>query len=176
MENKPLIKHPVFDWRFICEKSGLTYPWYTEDCLKWLSTLDLSKWNIFEYGSGLSTYWWRYHARSVESVDSNRDWALRTSSVWAPNKQDYLNTAFVQRSQKYDIIIIDGVHVDECAAYALNEIREGGYIIADNYHQEEVSPPADWKQTDELLKDYPCVIFHQPGHPHWKTAVWQIVK
>lgn len=176
MDNKPLIKHPFYEWRYMCEKSGLTYPWYTEECLKWLKTIDVSKWRIFEYGAGISTFWWKFNAKSVHSVDSNHEWAANVGAMFTIDPEVYVRSIEKCEPGPFDIIVIDGTWRDECTQFALDNIREGGYIIADNYHQESACPPSEWVKTDELMKDYPMVIFTQEGHPDWKTAVWQIVK
>lgn len=177
MENIPLIKHPFHAWRYMCEKSGLTYPWYTESCLQWLKTIDVSKWKIFEYGAGISTFWWKFNAKEVHSVDSNHDWAANVGAMYTQEPERYVSAIdAVGNNNSFDIIIIDGTWRDDCTAWAVAKIKEGGYIIADNYHQESACPLSEWVKTDELMKDFPVVIFHQQGHPDWKTAVWQIVK
>lgn len=181
MDNAHLQKHPFFEWRYICDKSGLTYPWYTEDCLKWLRTRDFSKSRVFEFGAGLSTFWWRYNSLrgTLVSVEDDYEWAHKVGACYAPTKEAYLKLLFetAQKYGNYDVIIIDGSHRDDCTEIALQCIKKGGFIIIDNFHQASADLPIEaWPKTNDLLAHYPQIVFHQTGHDDWKTSVWQIVK
>lgn len=152
------------------ESNGLIFPYYTWPFLDVLQTWDISNWDVFEYGVGYSTAWWRSKAKSVEGVDNQLEWANKFQSAYQTEKENYIQSP----SKMYDCIIIDGEPVswrDDCTKYALQHLKPNGILIIDNYHQ----PSCDcgnWEQTDELLKKYKCFIYHQPNHPDWKTAYW----
>ncbi|WP_146749543.1 hypothetical protein [Ensifer adhaerens] len=53
---------------------GEPCPWYTYPMLHFLGTRQLADLRVFEYGSGNSTLWWSRKAKSVVSVEHDRDW------------------------------------------------------------------------------------------------------
>ncbi|MES2287580.1 MAG: hypothetical protein V4547_17935 [Bacteroidota bacterium] len=126
----------------------------------------------------MSTLWWRWNAREVRSIDNNFEWATKARATFCDDERRYVQACVTMNNNSgelWDIIVIDGAWRDDCTQYALKQIRKGGYIIIDNYHQPSVCGPEDWVKTDELLKDYPRVVFPQVGHYDWRTAVFQIV-
>lgn len=152
------------------ETNGLIFPYYTWTFLDVLKTWEISHWDVFEYGVGYSTLWWRNKCKSVEGVDNQLEWANRFQSAYQTEKEKYIQSP----KNMYDCIIIDGEPVawrDECTQYALQHLKSNGILIIDNYHQASCDC-ANWEQTDMLLKDYKCFIYHQVGHPDWKTAYW----
>jgi hypothetical protein len=154
---------------------GVVYPWYTWTCLDVLSTWDVSHWDVFEYGAGYSTSWWRCKAASVTGVDNNPSWASRFRVICHTEKDAYVH-APLETGRRYDCIVIDGEPVewrDECTEIALQCLKPGGKLIIDNWKQSSVDL-ADWPQTEKLLQSIPCNVYYQPGHRDWKTAVWTI--
>lgn len=162
-------------WRYFDTEFNLMAPWYTLPCLEWLKSRDFKHLKVFEYGAGDSTLWWRKQNNCI-AVDTNFEWANKSSSFYEFDKEQYLKS--ISSFAPYDIIIIDGEPVewrDDCAEYALKCIKKGGFIIADNYHQNSCDlPPSRWIKTDKTLEGHPRVVFSQPGHDDWSTAVWQI--
>lgn len=159
--------------RKLDETIGVVYPWYTWTFLDVLATWDVSSWDVFEYGAGYSTSWWRCKAKSITSVDGNLVWASRFRAHYETDKEKYIHFP-LETGRLYDCIIIDGEPVswrDECTAIALKALKPGGKIIIDNYKQASVDL-AEWPQTDILLSKYPAQVYSQPGHRDWKTAVW----
>lgn len=152
------------------DTNGLIFPYYTWTFLDVLKTWDVSNWDVFEYGMGYSTLWWRDKAKMVDGVDNQLDWATRFGGRCESIKEHYLQAP----SKIYDCIIIDGEPVewrDECTIHALQHLKPNGILIIDNYRQASCDC-ANWTQTDALLQNYPKYIFHQPGHQDWKTAYW----
>lgn len=163
--------------RRLDESIGVVYPWYTFPCLDAIATWDVSSWDVFEYGAGYSTSWWRCKAKSVTSVDGDQSWATRFRAHYETEKTRYIETP-LRTGTQYDCVIIDGEPVtwrDECTAVALRVVKPGGRIIIDNYKQASVDL-SEWPQTDVLLRPFPCKIYHHPGHRDWKTAVWMITE
>jgi len=167
-------------WQSFDSQSNLSFPWYTRPFLKELITWDIKNWKVFEYGAGNSSIWWRRHARLVHSIDSNKNWATESDAHFENDKTAFLTYPLsLIDNERFDCIIIDGEPVewrDECAQYALQCIKDGGIIIADNYNQATVAGLGSWPKTDEILKTYEKQVFKEPEHTDWSTAFWKIRK
>lgn len=160
----------------MCEKTGSVYPLFPEDCLKWLKTIISINWTVFKYGINIGDYWWRLNVGRFNSISANpADLKQYPGVMYMANKEMYLNSVGRYRVGN-DIVVIDGQWRDECTKFALENIRNGGYLFINNYHQGDKYPASKWTQTDKLMKDYPMVIFTDKGNPEHKTAVWQIIK
>jgi len=157
-------------WQYTDTESGLIMPWYTLPCLHWLKTMDISRWSIFEYGSGYSTIWFRLNCDKLISVDSDERWAKAMSSYYVPQTMPYIESPLASK-RIYDCLVIDGVHREACVQVSKETIKSNGYLIIDNWGQEDF-PPDACERTLELLKDWPYQIFAQPNHSTWKTAVF----
>lgn len=53
-------------------------PWYTDTCIAFLDTLDLSGFKIFEYGSGGSTLYFGSRAESVITIEHDPEYFRQT--------------------------------------------------------------------------------------------------
>lgn len=158
------------------ETIGVVFPYYTWPFLDVLNTWDVSSWDVFEYGAGYSTSWWRCKAKSITSIDNHIEWASRFRGVIHERRYNEYVGKPTTTGMKYDCIIIDGEPVewrDACTEFALQALKPNGILIIDNYRQPSVDL-GHWPQTDALLKSYEKHIFYQPGHPDWKTAYWTI--
>jgi len=127
-------------------------PWYTYPAIEYLEQLDLMNCNVFEYGSGNSTRYWRHRCKMLASVEDNKKWfqkwfrdtSCRGIYNFCPEKEKYVNFIH-QHTEKFDVIIIDGSHRYECAIEALKMLSHNGFIILDN---------SDWKElTSRLLRE-----------------------
>jgi len=146
---------------------GLVMPWYTLPALEWLKSQDTKNWKVFEFGTGYSTIWWLLNCRDLRGVESNKEWANAIGSYFINNKESYVNASGGD-SGEYNCIIVDGIDREECVRNCLDNIRSGGFLIIDNFESENY----DASQTDELLKDWPVVLHHQPNHSVWVTAIF----
>jgi len=175
----PLIPHPTLEWRYIDPVTGLIMPWLTLPCLEWLQNQPVANWRVFEYGSGYSTFWWSTIAKSNISVEYDKEWAQKTRSMQRSTQHTYVDSILPHAiaNGKFDCIVIDGHYRDQCIEPALKSVRYGGYLIIDNYHQSSADWPEDaWKETDAILNNnFSKVVFHQQGHPDWKTLLVQVV-
>lgn len=151
-------------WQYTDTESNLIMPWYTLPVLQWLKTQSTKDWSVFEYGAGYSTIWWRLNCKELESIDHNSEWAKAVGAKFIQSKKAYIE----QPIGPYDCIIIDGVHREECVEYCLPFIKNGGYLIIDNYGSEDY----DIARTQELLEEWTCVIHKQPNHATWETAIF----
>lgn len=119
--------------------NGSSLPWYTYPAIEYCNQLDASGLNIFEYGSGNSSLYWAHKGANVWCVEDDPAWyetmkgksahlcgiSLRTTSA-------AYASAIAEVGQQFDIVIIDGVWRNECAAVALAHVRRDGVIILDN--------------------------------------------
>lgn len=160
-------------WRTLDEK-GITMPWWTRPSLEWLLTLPLREMVVFEYGCGASSMWFLRNCKIAFGVDHNLEWLPnRPGYKLAKSATEYIEEA-TRLVNKYDLIVIDGIYRDDCTEYALKSLLPGGYLIIDNFEQ----PSADlahWPKTRELTKNMPVMIYKEPGHPDWQTAVFHNV-
>lgn len=130
-------------------------PWYTYPFLDYITLLDFSRADVFEYGSGYSTLYWGRVAKSVVSVESDREWFTKITELLQSSginnvdyhlEQDaekYVELINLRQDMNYDVIIIDGVRRLDAAKASINRLRPSGVIILDN---------SDWcPRTVELL-------------------------
>lgn len=121
------------------DSEGNEIPWYTYSAIEFLNQIDFSQKKIFEYGSGFSSIYWAKRAKSVVSVDDNREWfekisrkKLKNQNIYLKsNKSEYINSVGSFK-KTFDVIIIDGNYRKECAKKAIKVLRKGGFIILDN--------------------------------------------
>lgn len=161
--------------RIVDTDLNIFFPWYVSSFLEVLRKCDTKNWNVFEYGSGDSTEWWRKRAKNVVSVDSNFQWAEKTKSYYCNKKSDFIEfpLKFISE-EKFDCIVIDGDPVewrDDCTEYAIDSLKSGGMLIIDNYKQGSIGL-SFWPKTDILLENMDGEIFSQFGHSDWKTGYW----
>lgn len=167
-----MIQEAFLQWRY--HENEIIFPWYTLPTLKWLKTQSISNWNVFEYGGGYSTNWWRLNSRRVCSVDGSGIWAKTFNIFHEQNKDAYIkfiaNTGSRNEDyEDYDCIIVDGEHREECVEFCIPYLKPGGFLIIDNY---EETHGFDCRKINELLKDWAKVVYQQPNHSDWKTATF----
>jgi predicted O-methyltransferase YrrM len=169
-----MIQEANLHWRFIDTESNLIMPWYTLPTLQWLKKQDTKQWQVFEYGAGYSTIWWRLNCLTVHSVEDNKQWA---SVMFA---EYFTDDAFVKNISIHfdnndlcDCVIVDGSQREECVEFSQKYLKSGGYLIFDNYGQQGSPefPPAE--KIDELLAGWEKQVFRQPNHTNWATAVFK---
>lgn len=119
--------------------SGEPLPWLNYSCIDFLGKfLAQRRVNIFEWGSGYSTLFFKEHASRVHSCEDNKEWfdtvrnlageAKNLELVYRPSKAEYLNEIV----GSYDLIVVDGSHRPECLDLAAKFIKSDGIILLDN--------------------------------------------
>jgi len=127
-------------------------PWYTYPCIEFLNNLDLSKKNIFEYGSGNSSIYFLTKGAYVTSVEDDLDWFKKIKNykeghnlIFEENKNEYISKVSIKN---FDIVVIDGSYRFECAKFTVSEIKSNkispSLIIFDN---------SDWYENSINLID-----------------------
>jgi len=158
------------EWRYYDTPSNLIMPWYTLPTLQWLKSIDISNWKVFEYGAGYSTIWWRLHAKEIISIDNSRDWALAIGAIHEEEKNEYITE--MSLCGQFDCVIVDGAWREDCARFAKDYIKSGGYMIIDNFGQEDF--PQDYcDRISEDLKEWTREVYKQENHSQWVTAVFK---
>lgn len=157
-------------WRYYDTPSNLIMPWYTLPTLQWLKSIDISNWSVFEYGAGYSTIWWRIHCYDLDSVDNIKDWAHAMGACHREIKEEYITK--IAFNDPVDCVIVDGAWREDCARFAKDYIKPGGYMIIDNWQQEDY-PVKSCEATDEFLMGWERTLHRQANHGEWCTAVWK---
>jgi len=116
-------------------------PWISYSCLHFLESRLPENLSVFEYGSGNSTLWWAERARRVVACEHDQSWYARVSSM-APANVEVLYVPLdvdgrycrqvKERSEKYDIIVIDGRDRTNCARHCIKALSKRGVILWDD--------------------------------------------
>ena len=77
-------------WQKKDQSNNLIYPWYTFEALDEISKWDTKDWNIFEYGGGYSTLWWRDKAKNVITIDNNKNWCEKMNLIHINSYKEYI--------------------------------------------------------------------------------------
>lgn len=118
-------------------------PWYTFPAIEYFRQWDCTGWNVFEYGCGNSSLFWAGRGARVSSVEHDAQWHERMLQRVDPARQRLLlrqdresyAAAIRECGEAFDMVVVDGVWRNECAAQALPRLKPGGLVLLDN---------ADW--------------------------------
>jgi len=151
-------------------------PWFTFPAIEYLSQIDMSTFDVFEWGSGNSSKYFARKCRSITSIESNSDWFKAGVENLEENQKLFLFSVDEYASsinrdpRKYDMIIIDGIVRYDCGCAALSKIKDDGVIVVDN---------SDWHpNTCKLLRSslrFIQVDFHGFGPINsysWTTSLF----
>jgi hypothetical protein len=125
-------------------KKGEFIPWYSYPAIDFIINKDFSDKRVLEFGAGQSSLWWGKKAKYIKSFEEDLAWYNQLKTKITTNIElvysnlepfesclKVINDNLVN-DQKYDIIIIDGLYRYELCEVAINNLAEGGVIIADN--------------------------------------------
>jgi predicted O-methyltransferase YrrM len=117
-------------------------PWLTADAVRflegWLRPTD----RCLEWGSGRSTAWFAARVASVTSIEHDASWATKVSGqlasmhsvsvhlVDASEVDTYASAP--EGAETFDVVLVDGIHRDQCALAALDLVEAGGIVVVDN--------------------------------------------
>jgi hypothetical protein len=120
-------------------RGGDPLPWYTYPAVHFLSTLNISDLTILEFGGGQSSIWWAQRARSVTTLETDRDWFQeieKRSKAEGSLECVYCRTEEEQADwpigSEFDIVIVDGGNRLRCAETAAKVVAAEGFIIIDD--------------------------------------------
>jgi hypothetical protein len=127
-------------------------PWFTYPAIEYLNRIDVSEWNVFEFGIGESTAYWSSRGANVYGVEHNRDWFDSMQARGLPNTHLLYETerarycqAIRSSSDLLDVIVVDGIYRETCIEFAIASLKSYGIIILDN---------SDWYHVaGQILRD-----------------------
>jgi hypothetical protein len=170
----------IKNWECV-DKNGEPIPWFTYPAVEYLSTLEFSEKNVFEYGGGYSTLFWAGRAKLIISVENDYNWYIKIKSMIKENervkllfrdqKDSYVNS-ILEEPIIFDIVVIDGRWRGDCVKVIGEKVnkKEGFMIILDN---------SDWyPKTAKFLReefDMIQVDFHGFGPINgytWTTSIF----
>lgn len=166
----------IRDWSSV-DKSGAPIPWYTYPTTEFLSHLDLSRFKVFEYGSGNSTLWWAARTKQVTSVEDDELWYQKIKSSLKEQNVEYRleknsHKYFTMATDDFQIFIVDGKYRRECLSHIVNLKKKynGIMLIFDN---------SDWyPNTVRFLQEklgWMQIDFHGYGPINnytWTTSIF----
>jgi len=123
-----------------CDKNGNTIPWYTYPAIEFLNSIDMTGYNVFEYGSGFSSLYYACKAKHIISIEDNEEWYDKLNmknrnsiSVHLMKDDDYVSS-INKFKEKFDLIAIDGLFRPDCVEQVLTYVKKNScsIIIFDN--------------------------------------------
>ena len=151
---------------------GDPIPWYTYPTIEYLRQLDFSQRTVFEFGCGNSTLFWGNVAQRVVSVESNPEWHAKVLgmvdghriTLHLASEQDAYVHSLRAQGNKFDLIVVDGIHRGLCTREAVDCLRPGGMIILDN---------ADWyPKATAFLRDAGFIQVDMSGFGPINDFTW----
>lgn len=130
---------------FLSNKSidinGSPIPWLSYPFIDFITPRFNNELILFEFGSGNSTLFFSNKVRKVISIEHNKEWyeiininkpsnveLILTKSEEVNDYQNYFSVL----NHKVDIVIVDGLHRNECMINSINKLSENGVIILDD--------------------------------------------
>jgi hypothetical protein len=163
---------------------GDPLPWYTYAMQNFLLGRLTKDMHVFEYGSGNSTLWYSERVAAVVSVEHDPGFVAEIMKS-APTNVTHLHRppyspgywdAANRQGRKFDVVVVDGIHREECAAAAVSAVSQTGVVIVDNTDTRKyggaVRPflSAGFRQFDFRshgpiwLKEWTTSIFYRDGN------------
>ncbi len=128
------------------DKEGNPIPWFSYPFIDFLTPRLTKDLVLFEFGSGSSTSFFAERVKQVISIEHNKEWFEIVNKTKPNNVEliltdsdlvdDYLNY-FNELNDKVDIVIVDGLHRNECLINALEKLSENGVIVLDDSERQE---------------------------------------
>lgn len=125
----------------------------TYGALRFLSANLSSSMRLFEYGSGGSTAWLADRVHEVVSVEHDPEWFTESSAYlradvrlvpcrgdWYFDAGDSQYVETVADGAPWDVIVIDGVARNTCAAQVHDKLNPLGLVVLDDTHNPLLRP------------------------------------
>jgi precorrin-6B methylase 2 len=125
------------------DAAGRPTPWFTYPAIRLLGDRVHREWRVLEFGAGMGTLWWSDRVREVTAVEHDEAWATQVSAqcnarvlrVDGATAESYVRPA--RGTGPYDVVIVDGLHRNECLAAAPDLLTPAGVIVLDDAQREE---------------------------------------
>lgn len=123
------------------DENGRPIPWVTYSFIDFIDERINKEHDVFEFGSGNSTLFYAGRAKSVVSVEHDRDWFEKSLKLKLPNVEmiqcdlesegEYSKSA-VRTDKRFHVIIVDGRDRVNCCKEALEALTEDGVVVLDD--------------------------------------------
>lgn len=120
-------------------------PWLTFNAVDFLDKEIKKEFQIFEWGSGRSTFWFSERCNNIVSVEHNSEWfdivsnkANKKQNILLLKKEEkteYENSIIEYPDNFFDLVVIDGIRRGECAVKAITKLKRGGMLLIDDAHR-----------------------------------------
>jgi hypothetical protein len=121
------------------DAKGVPIPWYTYPAIELLRNKSFRGKRVLEFGAGQSTLWWSKQAEHVTSFEDNAEWHKYLVPQLPQNATVHLVDnvlsnfdSLVASSDRFDVIIIDGLDRFTAAAKSFDLLAPNGVFILDN--------------------------------------------
>lgn len=120
------------------DSHGRPLPWYTYPAIHFLLQKDFKGRRILEWGAGQSTLWWASKAKEVVSFEADKKWHDEVKTALPPNAVIHLTREDLSDFEKncpaglFDVIVIDGLDREKCAAPSIELLAPDGAVLLDN--------------------------------------------
>lgn len=128
------------------DKNKKPIPWFTYPFIDFITPRLNKTISLFEFGSGNSTLFFAERVKKTISIEHNKEWyeivnkskhknvsLILTDSDSESNYLEYFN----KLNESLDIIIVDGLHRNECVIKAVDKLSSSGVIILDDSERSE---------------------------------------
>ena len=129
------------------DANGNPIPWTTYSYIEFIKLYLKPGMLLFEYGSGNSTLFYAKYVHQLISVEHDRRWYSKISSILPANcklisadvtSEEYI-CPYELKKNKFDIIVVDGRRRNECIVQCANFLKKTGIIILDDSERETYS-------------------------------------
>lgn len=121
---------------------GDPLPWLVYPVIDLLEERSKPHFRVFEYGSGASSRWWASRVQQVTSVEHDRGWYERGTTL-APSNLRLLHrdgkdypAAITEQPTSFHVVVIDGRWRCESATASVQCLTDDGVMIWDNSERE----------------------------------------
>ena len=129
------------------DRDGKPIPWMTYAAIDFLGTKLQPAMRVFEWGAGFSTIWLASRVQEIVSIEESSAWyeelrpqlPANVSLLCRPDRDAYVD-AIRETTGEFDLIVIDGVHRNECASACLSRLSPNGMVVFDNSDGAEYDP------------------------------------
>ncbi len=139
------------------DKFGNPIPWMSYPSIDFLEERLKPNLNLFEYGSGNSTFYYATKVLKVTSVEHDNIWFSKIKkklpanvelifSKFEPDKEYCKMSKNI--NEKFDIIIVDGVDRNNCLKYSVEALSPSGVLILDDSERKEY-----FEGTEYIIKN-----------------------
>lgn len=130
------------------DENGEPIPWVTYSFIDFIAERLSNEHDVFEFGSGNSTRFYAARAKSVVSVEHDRNWFEKSSKLNLRNVEmiqcdlqaggEYCQSA--ERAGKlFHIIIVDGRDRVNCCRQSVDALTQNGIVVLDDSERDKYS-------------------------------------